>query len=262
MEKHLIFFDIDGTLLNEKTRSVSEKTKEAIREARKNGHKAFINTGRNFAELDNRILEIGFDGVVCGCGVYIEHDREVQLNRVIDSSVAKEIVEDIERYKLNAILEGVEYIYIRKDAKKEEKMFMEEFFGKEIQGRIISWDEPKLEFGKFTVFMNADSNYNSFYKKYKDKFQFIKRENSFAEVIPIGYSKATGIQFLMDKFDVKRKHTIAIGDSENDLAMLEYAGIGIAMGNSIQKVFEKVDYKTETIDNEGIYHALKHFNII
>ena len=262
MEKHLIFFDIDGTILNERTRTISEKTREAVIKARENGHGTFINTGRNFAELNEEILSVGFDGVVCGCGVYIQKDEKELFNRVIEPSLAKEIVEDLIKCKLDAILEGAHYIYIERNTTNKQIIHFENYFGKEVGERIQHWDAPVLEFGKFTMWIKKESDYESFYEKYKKYFQFIKREDGYAEVIPLGFSKATGIQYLMNELQVPREHTLAIGDSENDLSMLEYAGIGVAMGNSVPEVFDRIKYTTKTIDEEGVYEALKQLHII
>lgn len=262
MKKHLIFLDIDGTILHEKTRVISEKTKEAIVKARENGHETYINTGRNFAELNETILSAGFDGIVCGCGVFIQKDEEILFNHRVEQNLAKEIVSDLKKYKLDAILEGTDYIYIEENPTNTQIINFENYFGKEIKERIKYWNEGTLEFGKFTMWIKESSDYEGFAEKYKKYFQFIRREDGFAEVIPCGFSKATGIQYLMEKLQVAREHTIAIGDSENDLSMLEYAGIGIAMGNSVKEVFKKVDYTTKSIDEEGVYEALKHFKII
>ena len=65
----LLFFDIDGTLItDDERRHFPDSAKEAIKQARKNGHKVFINTGRVYVNVDDKILEPGFDGVVSGCG--------------------------------------------------------------------------------------------------------------------------------------------------------------------------------------------------
>ena len=63
-------------------------------------------------------------------------------------------------------------------------------------------------------------------------------------------------------FRSKQEDTIAIGDGGNDVSMLGYAGIGIAMGNATDEVKAHADYVTTSVDEDGIYNALKHFNLI
>ena len=58
------------------------------------------------------------------------------------------------------------------------------------------------------------------------------------------------------------KETIAFGDGDNDLDMLKYCGVGVGMGNGTKNVIEHCDYLTETIDNDGLYLALKHLGVI
>ena len=66
----------------------------------------------------------------------------------------------------------------------------------------------------------------------------------------------------MDYFNIELNDTYAIGDSSNDLPMLEFAGTGIAMGNSSDIVLKSADYVTDDILEDGIYNAMKHFNLI
>ena len=66
----------------------------------------------------------------------------------------------------------------------------------------------------------------------------------------------------MDYFDIPLEDTIAIGDSNNDLPMLEFAGLSIGMQKSDADVLSTVDYVTDTVENDGIYKAMKHFHLI
>ena len=94
----LLFFDIDGTLWNYRN-EIREKTRFAIRKARANGHKCFINTGRARAYVTNRdLLDIGFDGIVSACGTMIEHNGSVVFNRLIPQSDAIRTIETVRSY--------------------------------------------------------------------------------------------------------------------------------------------------------------------
>ena len=91
---------------------------------------------------------------------------------------------------------------------------------------------------------------------------FIDRGNGFYEVVPMGYSKASGMQFLMDHFAIAKVDTIAIGDSTNDLPMLSYAGTGIAMGGSAASVLDAADFETDTILQDGLYNAFRYLQLV
>ena len=97
---------------------------------------------------------------------------------------------------------------------------------------------------------------------HKKDFDFIDRGNGFYEVVPVGCSKASGMKFLMEHFQIPLEDTIAIGDSTNDMPMLSFAGLSIAMKESDPVVLETVDYVTDTVENDGIYKAMEHFGLI
>ncbi|NMB18614.1 MAG: HAD hydrolase family protein, partial [Erysipelothrix sp.] len=71
-----------------------------------------------------------------------------------------------------------------------------------------------------------------------------------------------GIEFVLDLLKISWHQVIAFGDAENDMEMIQKAHIGVAMGNSISSLKEKADYTTSDIEDDGIYRALKHFNLI
>ncbi|MCI5501534.1 MAG: HAD family hydrolase, partial [Lachnospiraceae bacterium] len=119
-----------------------------------------------------------------------------------------------------------------------------------------------LTFDKFCVCLKKESDFKSFRKKYSQKLTFIDRGDDFWEIVPLGCSKASGMKYLMDYFKIPVEDTFAIGDSSNDLPMLEFAGTGIAMGNSSDIVFKHADYITDDILEDGIYNAMKHFKLI
>ena len=80
--------------------------------------------------------------------------------------------------------------------------------------------------------------------------------------MPKGFSKASGIEFLIKELNIPYENTYAIGDSTNDLSMLQYAKNSIAMGNSNPVLFDLVSYVTDDIEKDGIYNALKHYSLI
>lgn len=84
----------------------------------------------------------------------------------------------------------------------------------------------------------------------------------FADVNVAGTSKATGLSLFADYYRVKVSEIMACGDGGNDIPMLKAAGIGVAMGNASEKVQSVADFVTDTVDNNGLYKALKHFGVI
>lgn len=262
MKPYILFFDIDGTLVDEKTGKMSEQTREAVRRAKAKGHYTFINTGRSYAELNSHLLETGFDGIVCGCGTYIQYHGDVIFEHKLDTALCENVVKDIRQYHMDAILEGTEFIYCDKAVQNPKLLSVKEYYGEEIGKKIRFIEEEGLQFDKFCFWLNEESRLEEFIHQYCSRFEFIKREADFYEAIPLGYSKASGMKYLCAKLGVSKQHTMAFGDSTNDLSMLEYAGISIAMGNSNPILFDKVDDVTGSVQEEGIYQALKKYNMI
>ena len=139
---------------------------------------------------------------------------------------------------------------------------MRDYFGQEVMNRMLFFDDEKIDFDKCSMWITEKSDFNSFQKKYQDSLTFIDRGSNFVEIIPRNYSKASGIQFLMDYLNVPIEHTMAIGDSANDLPMLEFVGIGVAMGNSSPDLFQKVNFVTKSIEEDGIQYAMAHYGLL
>ena len=151
----------------------------------------------------------------------------------------------MDKFKLEGILEGRDTVYFDNFENIKHKDVLRIINQHKSEGFFYgsTWHEENIEIDKFVVFINENSDFNSFYEKYKDRFEFIKRAEDFYVDIPL-------------------ENTYAIGDSTNDLAMLEYAHTSIAMGNSTPSLFDKVSFVTKDIDEDGIYYALKHYNLI
>lgn len=266
--KKLLFFDIDGTILTEgidaSKRYVPESAKKAIQLLQENGHLCFINTGRSWAEIHSNITSLGFDGFVCGCGTYVSYHNEVLFSQEIPMELADRIYEDLHNYHLDWLLEGQNGIYystlpytthIGDFHREYQEHFPEACADMPPETRGLHYD-------KFCVCTRPDSDLEGFMKIYDKDFTFIDRGHGFYEVVPVGCSKASGMEFLMEHFQIPLEDTIAIGDSTNDMPMLTFAGLSIAMKESNPVVLKAVDYVTDTVENDGIYKAMEHFGLI
>lgn len=263
--KKLLFFDIDGTILTQgQNRYVPESAKKAIRLLQENGHLCFINTGRSWSEIHSNISSLDFDGFVCGCGTYISYHNDVLLAKELPMELADNALEDMNRCNLEWLLEGQHAIYYSTDPYTTHIGDFHKEFHQRFPNACA--DVPPttrgLHYDKFCICTRPDSDLQSFTEKYQNDFSFIDRGNNFYEVVPEGCSKASGIQFLMDYFNIPLEDTIAIGDSTNDMPMLTFAGLSIGMKESDPVVLETVDYVTDTVENDGIYKALEHLGLI
>ena len=261
MNTYCIFFDIDGTILDIETNTVPQSTIEALRLAKERGHYLFINTGRCKDFWPEKILALGFDGVVGGCGTHLYLGDEEVLHHTIEPSVCTEIVEDLLHLNIDGVLEGANKTYFRPTLLLPEvKEVFEEIqaYGKDV-GR---WTDANLEFDKFVLWYEDTKDMEKFREKYSDRFDFICRSANFYEVVPKGFSKGTGMDVMMERLGIKQEYSIAMGDSTNDLPMFEHAGISVGIRTENQVVMDAVDYITDPVIENGVYSALIHFNII
>lgn len=262
MDTKIIFFDIDGTILSHRTGQISESTRVAIRKARANGHLVFINSGRTYAEIDDTTKEIGFDGYVCGCGTYITF-HGLELKRVsLSEATCRKIIRDLRKHRIDAVLEGTETIYFDRHTRFDTLIRQRESFINKYHFNVQDWDAERISFDKFCIWCKKSKQGFAFFSEYSEMFDFIDREGRLYEVVPKGYSKATGIAFLLDYLNIPHENSYALGDSSNDLSMLKYVKHSIGMGNSDAAVRDTVSFLTKDVDEDGAAYALKHYNII
>ena len=265
MSKKIAFFDIDGTLTSEIDGSLPDSTVIAIRQARANGNLMFINTGRCFQNVEPRFLEIGFDGIVSGCGTNIYY-RDKELMHVHQShDTVMELLNQARAVGVDILFESkAEVIFdlTRGLRSPVARKLLEEF-------KSLHYDmshpleSEDYTCDKFVIWYENDSQRKAFCSVSDKYFQCIDRGNNFLEFVPYGYSKATGIQYLTDHLGLESDEIYAFGDSSNDLAMLEYVKNSVAMGNSSPESLKKrVSYTTDNASRDGIAKALSHFEFI
>lgn len=285
----IAFFDIDRTITSELDGSIPESTRFAIKCARENGNLMFINTGRCFQNVEPRFRDIGWDGYVCGCGLHIS----------ITDATAPMVVNPFPNWaatESKSPFFGTDILYnpqpashitqIRDAAKEanvdilfESRYFVafdtsrplthpaaitqNEHFCKRSYPMNVDVYADDFTCDKFVIWYQTDDQLQAV-RAVSDKwFDCIDRGGTFREFVPKGYSKATGIQAVLDYYNLSIKDAYAFGDSSNDLAMLEYVPNSIAMGNSSPNwIKEKVSYVTGNASSNGISDALKHFGFI
>lgn len=265
--RKLIFFDIDGTLVTENgtERMIPDSSYRAVHALRQAGHLCFINSGRAMSEIDSSILDFPMDGYVCGCGTTIIYHGQTLFSHTIPYELGNRILKDLEACHLEWVLEGDHTLYYSTIPYTTHiGDFLEEHRSKFSLAfdRIPPAQAKNLVFDKFCACTRTDSNLSHFMDIYQDELDFIDRGNGFYEVVPLGCSKASGIQFLMNHFGIPHEDTIAIGDSPNDLPMLEYAATSIAMGGSIDAVCEASTFVTKTVLEDGLWHAFRRLKLI
>ena len=264
MKQKIIFFDIDGTILPENGMPLPESTKEAIKKARANGHLTFINSGRTSVNINPNIRELGFDGYLCGCGTYIYYKDKLLFQSTIPHDRCIEIINMMRQCRIPGFFEENSYCFFDDRLPDHPQVeWAKKSFGKKMTLLPASaMNDPCFTFDKILIFMEDYSDEERF-KNYASSFlEYIDRGNHMAEIIQKDYSKATAIQFMCDYLNLSLDDCYVIGDSTNDLSMLQYVRHSIAMGNSTPEILPYCEYVTTDIMEDGIANALKHYGLI
>ncbi|WNF38441.1 HAD family hydrolase [Bacillaceae bacterium IKA-2] len=272
-----IFLDMDGTILNHQNK-VSIHTKEIIDELRNQGIFVFIATGRSVDEIEE-VVPQGFqvDGVITSNGMAGYIGKEV----VFEHSLALELVETIiEKARKNKVYYELFPYEASRLTLKQDKQYVEDEIRdpKPDSVGINEWLSRKLAikeeidwrdniagtgFSKLYFFARTTEHIN----KWKNELDQLKKEINFTtsissvhnvEVMVANVNKATGIKQMLKRFGLSESETLAIGDSNNDLPMLQFVNYSVAMKNATDDIKEVVDDITEfTCDEDGVYHYLK-----
>lgn len=259
----VIFFDIDGTIATEDGRFyIPESTHEAISRTREKGNFTFINSGRTVFNINPEIRKLGFDGYLCGCGTYIEYNNEILLHHTPEKSFCCEIASLIRKCRVTPVYENSDGYFFDDKAVGNPRLddFMINFVddGIDVSKRV---EDDNFIFDKFVVWTDSGSDTELFNREISRYFSIIDRGNGFYENVPLGYTKATAIDIILNKLNISLSDAYAIGDSMNDLPMLQAVPNSIAMGGA-EKLYPYVSYITSHIEEDGIYNALEHFGLI
>lgn len=262
-KRKALFFDIDGTLFSEVNRNVPESAKEAIAQARKNGHLVFINSGRTDCLIGSIKELIQVDGYCCGCGTRIVAGEEVLYSATIPHETGIKIKKMILKYGLDGILEGTESCYFNKTESRIAKVrTMKENVAREGNCSSYSWDDDCYDFDKFCVMEDEQSDMKGFARELGLDFEIINRGGGFYECVPTGHSKATAIEAVIEHYGVELADTYVFGDSTNDLSMFEYAKNCIVMGHHSVELEPYATFYTKNVEDNGVAYAMKKLGII
>ncbi len=251
-----IFFDIDGTLLSYNSHNVSASTVEACAELKQKGVRIFVSSGRPMVLIPD--MPISFDGYVTVNGGYCFVGDEVVMRKPIDSGDCKRWLEYVQKEGKTTMCFTEKEMYINKidpitQALRDQLGFtmppirpLEEMCGKEVFQFIAI--QPKEEDEKILEML--------------PHCRMPRWHSVFTDVIPTGSSKAEGIEQILNHFGLKREESMAFGDGENDIEMLDYVGCSVAMGNAADIVKQHANYVTEDADHDGIANELNRLGIL
>lgn len=261
-KQKIVFFDIDGTLWDEDMQ-IPESTKKAIRLLKEQGHKTFLCSGRARSNICSKeLLELGFDGIVAACGNHIEMDGKILYENIMSHKQVKKVIHLLKECHMPVVLEGPVNHWIDEEGFEEDPYIL--YLFKEMGDKALPLQgySDEIHINKFSADILEDTDYERVKRELQGEFLFLEHEGNVVEFVPEGTSKATGIEWICKYLGIDHEDTYAVGDSVNDLDMLQFVEHGIAMGNATDPAREVAEYITTDLKDDGIYHAMKHYGLI
>lgn len=257
-----VFFDIDGTIWDERMR-IPESTVETIHRLKEKGHKVLICSGRARSNIRSpKLLELDFDGIIAACGCHVEYEGKMVYEYILPQELLKKVIGLLKECRMPVVLEGPQFHWI------DEKGFEEDPFVTYLlremgeTARPLRGFEEDIRINKFSADILPETDYERVRQELGDAFEFLEHDGRVVEFVPGGHSKASGIGQLCEHLGISVSDTYGIGDSVNDLDMLQFVGHSIAMGNASEEAKEAAEYVTDDIHRNGVRKAMEHYGLI
>jgi Cof subfamily protein (haloacid dehalogenase superfamily) len=256
MTKKIVFFDIDGTLLDH-DKNLPMSTKKAINLLKENGTFVAIATGRAPFMFTSLVKELDIDSFVSFNGQFVVFENEVIYKNPLDQQELEVLTED-------AKSNDHPIVYL---TEKTMKSTISHPFVETSIGTLHL--PPPAEDASFykgreiyqSLLFCEDSDEQYYFQKYSH-FDFIRWHQYSVDILPKGGSKAEGIKKMISRLGFELKDVYAFGDGLNDLEMLKAVGTGVAMGNGVKEAKEIANLITTEVSENGIWNGLKELELI
>ncbi len=254
-----LFFDIDGTLVSFDTHRIPESTVGALRQAKANGIKIYISTGRPAPFINNlgQISDL-IDGYITTTGALcMVGDRQFGIHS-IDPGEAQQVMDACRQLEKSCVVVGTDHISLINDSDDLTRQFREGLnLDYEFAPLSVTLQEPLLQLSPFftqeeerTVMAHLSSCISS------------RWHPAFTDITHHDADKGKALATMCRHEGIAIADTMAFGDGGNDIAIIRQAGIGVAMGNANDTVKAAADHVTTAVDNDGVRNALQYFHII
>ena len=255
----VLLLDVDGTLLSFETHKVSQSSIDALKKVHDSGIKIVIATGRAAGDL-HEIAAVPYDGIIALNGAdCVLLDGTVIRRHLIPKDDFKKAMEIAKAFDFAVAIELDEGVFVNRLTPTVERIAkivehpipavvdIGELFDRKECCQLCFYIDDEMEQQVMPLLPNLSLS---------------RWHPLFADVNLAGISKATGLSAFADYYGIEMAEIMACGDGGNDIPMLKVAGIGVAMGNASETVKASADFVTDTVENDGLCKALKHFGII
>ncbi len=256
----IIFTDIDMTLFSHRTKKVPQSAIDAIKKLRKKGIKVFLCSGRNFYLIRKTgILDIvELDGLITMNGANAIIGDKIIYKYPIPSDVVDSIIKFSKRLRFGLTLieekEGhINYIDDRVISAHEKygTRFPQPRSYPDHYDRVV-----------YQMIAFCDELDESLFLPHLKNCKSARWDEYAVDIMLKDSDKAKGILAVLQYYNLKPENAMSLGDNPNDIEMLQFTGVSVAMGNAVKEVKEVADYVTDDIDKDGWANAMKHYKLI
>jgi Cof subfamily protein (haloacid dehalogenase superfamily) len=258
----LMAVDIDGTLLNNQG-NITEATRHAIRLGVESGLIFTISTGRPIQGVEHFNEALGLDLPYItynGSMVVMGKSRDVLYEQKMDPEDARSIYGLGVEYGATVIVWAHNVLYVNRLS--EDAIL----YSKAARQAALLMEEPAavLESGVSKILWidtipNIDRDLKEVGGRLSGNVNYHTSNPIYLEFVDKKASKAIAMEKLGEHFGIRREEMIAVGDGFNDLSMIEYAGLGVAMANAVDEIKSKADYVTLSNEEDGVAHVIRKF---
>lgn len=278
--QRIVFLDVDGTI-TDPVGHIAGSTIEAVRTARSRGHRVFLSTGRARSQIAETVRGIGFDGVVCTGGAFVEVDGTLLIQRTMPSGLGERLRDYFHAVRLPHVLQTADGAFADPEAVRRVASGISAGRAASAVGQVSEHratepsirtldDAPADVWGRAAKALFIGEDPDAYARVVADigaDFHIVTGTipylgTSSGEVSGPGVNKGTTIQMLLPMLGFVREQSIAIGDSPNDIEMLEAAGVGIAMGGAEASVVAAADEETTGVLDDGIWNAFERHGLV
>ena len=260
-QKYALFFDIDGTLVSFKTHEIPASTIFALTQAKANGSRVYIATGRPPVILTNLgAIEHLIDGYITTNGALCYVGDQLVCCQPIPMEDVMTCVNDAQEKGYSLIVVGRKKVAVLDPKGDVDRIFRQMLAVKNLDKASPLDEVLQQDILQLTPFFPAD--YEPQLLARMPQCVSGRWHPEFTDITANGADKGKGIQAIARHEGFDPNHTIAFGDGGNDTSMILQAGIGVAMGNAIDALKQQADYITTSVDEDGILNALRHFGVV
>lgn len=260
----IVFFDIDGTLINaqEGMMQPRHQTKQVLKDFQKQGNKIVIASARG--AIPEGLKDIPFDGYVLCDGHYIIYNNEILVDEVLTTPEIQKQMEVYQKYQGRPMFYGHhgEWCDCLDDELVVKHRVMFQGTDQRPENVVERYEAQDVDAISCCVLFETVEQMWKAYHELENVMTIVAYDHGLIrmDVYHKGFKKGTACKYLYQKLGIDQKDTYAFGDGVNDMEMFELVGHGIAMGNAVDRLKNIAEFVTDYVDCAGIDKAFyKYF---